>query len=87
MYRAHMTELPRQKFNGVSNQASLHCFFLVDQFQSRFYLPKTAIIFIIQECEQERDWQNRGEKYKPLRLNFCKLWDAIKKDDVNKHRT
>ena len=45
------------------------------------------IIFIIQECEKERDWQNRGEKYKPLRLNFCKLWDAIKKDDVNKHRT
>ncbi len=32
------------------------------------------------------DWQNRGEKYKPLRLNFCKLWDAIKKNDVNKHR-
>ena len=79
MYRAHMTELPRQKFNGVSNQASLHCFFQVDQFQSRFYLPKTAIIFIIQECEQERDWQNRGKKCKTLRLNFCKLWNTIKK--------
>ncbi len=57
------------------------------------YQKKTVQASLIRNTIKFLPWQighnrqNRGEKYKTLRLNFCKLWDAIKKNDVNKHRT